>query len=162
MYQDTCCFTGHRDLPQAMQERTALHDRLVGTLEYLISQGVIYFGSGGALGFDTLAAETVLELRRIYPQIRLILVLPCQNQDRRWKPEDKARYAALKQQADKVIYTSEAYFNGCMQVRNRHLVEHSGHCVCYCTRTTGGTAYTLRLARASGLPCINLAETENI
>ena len=38
---------------------------LIGAIE----QGYRYFGAGGALGFDTLAAQTVLELRSEYPDI---------------------------------------------------------------------------------------------
>ena len=40
------------------------------------NSGYLYFGAGGALGFDTLAAQTVLDLKKDYPQIKLILVLP--------------------------------------------------------------------------------------
>ena len=52
----TCCFTGHREIPEADEAA------LVIWLEEVISQlylcyGVRYFGSGGAKGFDILAAE---------------------------------------------------------------------------------------------------------
>ena len=44
------------------------------------------------MGFDTLAAKTVLDLKKDYPDIKLILVLPCLNQTRGWKDADvKAR-----------------------------------------------------------------------
>ena len=46
---------------------------------------------------------------------------------------------------------------GCMYKRNRHLVDHSGVCVCYLTKDSGGTTYTVRYARAHGLEIINLA-----
>ena len=76
----------------------------------------------GALGFDTLAALAVLELKQQYPQIKLILVLPCRNQTREWKEADIQKYEWIKSKADKVVYTSEHYYNGCMQKRNRHLI----------------------------------------
>ena len=47
----TCCFTGHRYLP--MSEIVEVADRLEKTVAGLIRNGVRYFGSGGALGFDT-------------------------------------------------------------------------------------------------------------
>ena len=52
----------------------------------------MFCGAGGALGFDTLAAQTVLEMKKEYPQLRLILVLPCENQTRGWHSEDIAVY----------------------------------------------------------------------
>ena len=42
----------------------------------------MFYGAGGALGFDTLAAQTVLDMKKEYPQLRLILVLPCEDQTR--------------------------------------------------------------------------------
>ena len=58
----TCCFTGHRDMPAGEAEQVRRWLKAV-VLNLYQSHGVRYFGAGGALGFDTLAAETVLELR---------------------------------------------------------------------------------------------------
>lgn len=51
--------------------------RLRKIIEEQIKAGVVFYGAGGALGFDTIAAQTVLEMKNEYPQLRLILVLPC-------------------------------------------------------------------------------------
>lgn len=123
-----------------------------------IEQGYRYFGCGGALGFDTLAAQTVLEMKNEYPEIRLILVLPCCNQMRCWKEADIAEYERIMKAADKVTYTSEQYYSGCMHKRNRHLVDNSSLCICYLTEPSGGTAYTVNYARTQGLKIINVAE----
>ena len=88
--EKTCCFTGHRVIPA--RSLPALAKELEQTLRCLIGAGVRYFGAGGALGFDTLAAETVLRLKGEYPGIRLILVLPCRDQTRGWREADVRRY----------------------------------------------------------------------
>ena len=138
MRSKTVCFTGHRELPA--EKIPEISKRLEDTLVTLIEQGYCYFGAGGALGFDTLAAQTVLRLRERYPQIRLILVLPCLNQTRGWPQADIDTYEEIKRCADKVTYTSERYFRGCMQKRNRHLVDNSNVCIGYRTKPAGGTA----------------------
>lgn len=74
----TCCFAGHRDIPP--ESLPVLAAMLETTVHDLIADGIRYFYAGGALGFDTLAAETVLRLRDQFPQIRLILALPCREQ----------------------------------------------------------------------------------
>ncbi len=107
---------------------------------------------------DTLAAQTVLELKKDYPHIKLILVLPCRNQTRGWDEKDIAVYEAIKDKADKVVYTSEQYFNGCMQKRNRYLVDNSSLCICYLTKKNGGTAFTVGYALKNGLHIISIAE----
>ncbi|MEY8313525.1 SLOG family protein, partial [Oscillospiraceae bacterium 42-9] len=119
--------------------------------------GIIRYCAGGALGFDTLAAETVLRLRETYSELRLILVLPCKDQTRGWKAKDVDKYEKIRQRADETVYTSEIYATGCMHKRNRHLVDCSSVCVCYQTQFRGGTAYTVNYARTHGLAIINMA-----
>lgn len=150
----TVCFTGHRHIPD--DERHAIMTRLRETVVLLISRGYRYFGTGGALGFDTLAAETVLSLRDEYPHIKLILVLPCKDQTAKWRDADVRVYNDILTRADKVRYVCEEYTNGCMLMRNRHLVDNSSVCVCYLTKTSGGAAYTARYAKECGCEVKNL------
>lgn len=156
MRSKTLCFTGHRMLPTG--DLPEISRRLENVLTLLIEEGYCFFGAGGALGFDTLAAQTVLRLRACYPQIRLILVLPCLNQTRGWPQTDADLFEDIKGRANKVTYISEHYFRGCMQKRNRHLVDHSSVCVAYLTKAAGGTACTVDYARRTGLRIINVAE----
>ena len=156
MRSKTCCFTGHRTIPTSQYQSVA--ERLEQTIVSLIRQGVIYYGSGGALGFDTMAAQTVIQLKRIYPSIKLILVLPCISQAERWSGEAQRIYEGIKTHADKIVYVSQEYTKECMFKRNRHLVDNSSICVCYLTQNTGGTAYTVNYAREKKVPVIDLAK----
>ena len=156
MKNRTVCFTGHRKIPPEQVDTLAL--RLKATLIQLINDGYLYFGAGGALGYDTLAAQTVLELKKQYPDVKLILVLPCLSQTRGWSARDIEIYEEIKNKADKVVYTSQEYTRGCMHKRNRHLVDNSSVCVCYLTESTGGTAYTVDYAHKNNLTVINLGE----
>ena len=54
----TCCFTGHRKLPKERIEH--IIKRLDQEVDNLISQGVTDFISGGALGFDQIAASLIV------------------------------------------------------------------------------------------------------
>jgi uncharacterized phage-like protein YoqJ len=58
----TVCFTGHRQIPD--EDYEALKDLLCRELEIQIQNGATHFRTGGALGFDTLAALTVLLLKK--------------------------------------------------------------------------------------------------
>lgn len=152
--EQTCCFTGHREITLPVE---TIQYNLEKQLKELISSGVIYYGAGGALGFDTIAALTVIKLRQIYPQIKLIMVLPCKEQTKGWNSNDIGIYNYILNQADKVVYTSENYYPGCMHKRNRHLVYNSSHCICYLEKNTGGTAYTVNYAKEKGLTIYNVA-----
>lgn len=107
MKEKTCCFTGHREIPSGQRRR--IFAKTEEAIEGLIKKGYLYFGAGGALGFDTIAAFAVLKLKERYPDIRLILVLPCFSQTRGWSQEDIEIYDDIKQKADKVVYTSQEY-----------------------------------------------------
>ena len=158
--RQTCCFTGHRYISQ--KERKSLEYRLNKVILHLYKQKVLYYGAGGALGGDTVAAQTVICLRERCPGMKLILVLPCLTQTRGWREEGVAEYERIKAQADKVVYISQQYTPGCMHKRNRHLVDNSGICVCYLTQESGGTAYTVRYAEQKGLEIINCADRSSI
>lgn len=154
--EQTVCFTEHRKIPPERMD--ALARRLKTILVDLIENGYRYFGAGGALGFDTLAAQTVLDLKTSYPHIKLILVLPCLSQADSWSSHDQEIYEHIKAAADKVVYTSREYSKGCMHKRNRHLVDNSSACICYLTERTGGTAYTVEYAKRKKLLVFNAAE----
>lgn len=155
MRNKTVCFTGHRKI--SCEQYESIAGRLEKELIYLIEQGYLFFGAGGALGFDTLAALTVLHLKEQYPQIKLILVLPCKTQTKSWDKEDIDVYEDIKRRCDKYVYTSEEYARGCMFKRNRHLVDNSSVCVTYLTENIGGTAYTVSYAEQQGLYVINVS-----
>ncbi|USF26354.1 hypothetical protein N510_001282 [Firmicutes bacterium ASF500] len=156
MREITCCFTGHRKIPP--EERAGITDRLERVIVSLYQQGIRAYEAGGALGFDALAAQTVIRLRESCPGMKLILVLPCLTQTRGWRPEDVTEYEGIKAQADEVFYTAQQYTRGCMHRRNRHLVDSSGVCVCYLTKNSGGTAYTVNYAKKQGINVFNIAE----
>ncbi len=156
MREKTACFTGHRKIPP--ESISELSQRLKNTLLRLIEEGYMYFGAGGALGFDTLATQCVLSLKKQYPHIKLILVLPCITQTKGWSKNDIAIYEEIKSQADKVVYTSQEYTRGCMHKRNRHLVDNSSACISYLTENKGGTFYTVNYAKSKGVEVINIAE----
>ena len=156
MREKTCCFTGHRNI--LLERYQPIFNKTEEIVKSLIKNGYLYFGVGGALGFDTLAAFVILRLKECHPDIRLILVLPCRSQTRSWSSEDVRIYESIKEQADKVVYTSEEYTRGCMHKRNRHLVDNSSACIAYLTESKGGSAYTVDYATKHGLSVFNIAD----
>lgn len=152
----TCCFTGHRIIPA--KDIPQLKEELEQEIARLIDQGVTRFVAGGALGFDTLAAEEVLRQRKKHPEIALNLMLPCKGQEKKWRLGDRLRYQKIVRQADGVIYLAEAYYDGCMLKRNREMIAASAHCMVYCTKGKGGTVYTVNRGKQAGLHMIYLMQ----
>lgn len=149
-----CCFTGHRALSLAEQKQ--ILPKLTNEIEKLIEQGVTVFRSGGALGFDTLAALSVLGLKNKYPKITLYIDVPHRGQQDRWDEMQQNVYAYILNRADQVTYLAERYYSGCMQARNRHMVDNSDIVIAYVRRASGGSYYTAAYAEAQDKTVIYL------
>ncbi len=154
----TCCFSGHRQICD--EHLIRLPECLTVLLDSLIKKGFRHFKTGGAIGFDTIAALKCLELKNKYPDlsVTLELCLPCRDQTLGWSEMEKSAYRFILERADKVSYESDVYTKGCMHARNRRLVNGSDVCVCYLSTDKGGTAYTCSYAKKKGVEVINLYE----
>ncbi len=152
--EKVCCFTGHRSINET--DKAALVAALRRVLPDLINEGVTVFKTGGAIGFDTLAAEEVLRLKNNFPNVKLHIYVPCLDQNRFYTDEQNEVYLRHINAADKIFCISESYKRGCMQKRNRALVDGSDCCVAYLNRQSGGTAYTVSYAEKNGVRVIRL------
>lgn len=157
MKNRTCCFTGHRNISKSefyyVQQKTEEYIRM------MVDRGVIYFGVGGALGFDLLAAKLLFRLRDTDCQnIKVILVYPFEGYTNRWSDRLKEQHKLLLPLYDKTVCVSELCNKEAYLKRNRHLVDNSNYCICYCNRNWGGTAYTIRYAQKSKLKIYNTCD----
>lgn len=143
-FDKTCCFTGHRIIPN--NEKQFIYEKTLEICQSLIKRGFENFITGGALGFDTLAADCILSLKEMHKNIRLIMALPCVDQCKGWKSADTQKYEKILSLADEINYVSKDYSPDCMKKRNRFMVDKSCVCVSYIKRMSGGTAYTVSYA----------------
>jgi len=156
MKNQTCCFTGHREIVE--NEYKLIIRKTNEEIEQLIMNDINIFITGGALGFDTVCALLILNLKEVHPQIKLHLALPCKTQTKNWTTADTATYEKIFRLADKVTYVLEIYFRGCMHKRNRYMVDNSSYCIAYCTKKNGGTFYTINYALRQRNNLINIVD----
>lgn len=139
--EKACSFTGHRQV-----EKNFDHARFKEVLTAFIDEGYTHFLCGMAMGFDMLAAELIIELKKDRPQIRLIACVPCEGQSRYFPAAEKERYEKILSKCDEVKVLSNHYYNGCMLVRDRYMVDNSSLLIAYKRVNEGGTYYTLKYA----------------
>lgn len=155
----TCAITGHRfaSLPFGTNEADArcheLKNIIRNELVNLIDRdGVRRFLCGMALGADQITAEILILLKSKYPDLELYAFVPCPEQYLKWNAAQSARYRAILQHTDEIVQISDKYTRGCMQKRNRAMIENADILLAvYCEGATGGTASTLKLAEKKGL-----------
>ncbi|MBQ7923873.1 MAG: DUF1273 family protein [Clostridia bacterium] len=135
----SCAFTGHRELGFDFSSRL-----LKKKIKELVERGVEIFYCGMASGFDLLAGETVIKLKKKYPQLKLIACIPCVNQEKYYSLEDKERYVKLCKNAEESVILYQTYNKGCMLARDRYMADRAEVLLAYCKKDTGGTAYTVK------------------
>lgn len=160
--QTTCCFTGHRPakLPWGNDESdarcVAFKEALRNTVESAILEGAEHFICGMAEGCDLYFCEVVLSLKERYPHITLEAALPCPTQAERWSAAARARYRKLLERCDYETMVSERYAPGCMQRRNRYMVDHASLLIAAHDGLPGGTRNTIEYALQRGVPVIDI------
>lgn len=154
-----CTISGYRPekLPfagdETRQEIEAIKQRLFCEILRMTRAGINVFIAGMAKGVDTWAAETVLQIRDTLPERNVLLwaAIPYDRQAGSWKTADQERYARILDRADRIEYISHDYQPGCLQKRNRWMVEHATHLIAVYDGQPGGTHYTVNYARRRGL-----------
>lgn len=126
---------------------------------FLLQRENIYGGleciSGMALGVDQLYALVALKLRNEGHNIRVVAMMPCQNQNAKWASDEYWRNI-LSRADEKIIVTDAPYTPSCMQVRNCAMVDRADEILGIHDGTPGGTMNCLRYAQKKGKPVFNL------
>lgn len=144
--ENVCCaLTGHRNLNGEL-DFEILENALVNLIE---TRGVSTFYNGMAVGFDLAAAKLILKLKKKY-DIRLIACVPCRGQENAFSEGDKFDYYHVLERCDEVNVLSDYYYTGCMQARDRFMVDNSSIVLAFLRELKGGTYYTVSYAERTG------------
>ena len=160
--EESCCFTGHRPgkLPWGEEEQDPRCLRLKRILEQAVrfayeQRGKRHFLCGMAMGSDLYFAETVLQLRNQLP-ITLEAVIPCPSQANAWPEQQRLRYRRLMEECDEETLIQHHYDPGCMQRRNRYMVDHSSFLIAVHDGLPGGTRQTIEYALRRELEILDI------
>lgn len=150
----TVCFSGHRDIDVSDK----LFSDLYFALKFQIESGKDTFLTGMAKGFDLICGYAVLKLKKEYPHIKLVAVVPCDNQTRGFSPTELISYKKILKEAHEVVQTGKRYSAFSMKKRNEYMVANSSVLICYLKKDRSGTKNTVTSATKKGLAVFNIAE----
>ena len=164
-----CAFTGHRpeklrfypgaDPSRGYELLFAELDRAVGIA---VANGFDHFITGMCRGLDLWGAQTVLRYKQTNPHIILEAAIPHPGQESGWDEEEQALFQQIYAACDVKTVLADHYFNGCMQQRNRYMIDHASLVfACYDPEVGGGTGYTVKYAMRKKKAVSNLLETVN-
>ncbi len=167
MFNRTCCFTGHRDLPRDKDKLFEIQLRTKEAIKYLINnKGVKYYGVGGALGYDLLAANELIKLRNTgfteYKDIKIILIAPFHGYTNNWSDEQRAELEKQYKDYNKIVWVTNNKSKAAYILRDRHMIDNSKYVIAYKVKNTGGTAFTVDYAVKKNRVIINIADEVNL
>lgn len=151
MKYSSCCFTGHRELDGSLDE-----DLLKRVIVDLIKQGTQDFYFGMARGFDLIALQIAVQLKNIYPNIRLHACMGYEDQLDHFNAHTRQEYLALLPYCEDTTSITTYYDKTCMLRRDRYMVDRSQVVICYLRKKSGGTYYTVQYAKSKSIPVIEL------
>lgn len=166
-----CCFTGHRPtllLSEGDVSLETVRSKLFHSIgDAYYNQGKRVFICGMAVGFDMMAADGVLRLRRMINEGRapeagniiLWAAVPFKGQAKVWDKSWHDKYFELLEQADISTVISDDFTKSCMMERNRFMVDNSSLVIAWMSKMSGGTFNTVKYANKKSVPVINLSES---
>lgn len=143
----TAMFIGHSECFQIEKET------LYPIIRELIGQGVDTFLSGGYGEFDYMSAHAVYEMKKEFPHIENLVVIP---------------YFEFKvyepQYIDGTLFPDGLEFvpyKAKIVQRNRYMVQNSAYAICYVNYHFGGAGKTYEYAKKQGLKIFNLGNMKS-
>ena len=155
----TCCFSGHRTIPSDQRSMVAAQTEQA-IRDLITNRNIRFFGVGGAIGFDLLAAQILLNLRQTeFPWIKVILIYPFEGYQDLWTQSQRDQYVQIWHRFDKRVCASKEGSKEAFLARNRHMVDYASTLICYYNEKQfrSGTGQCVRYAQKQGLEIINIA-----
>ena len=155
--QESCCFSGHRPekLPWREDESDPrcleLKTRIAAALDRAYDKGYRNFLCGMARGCDWYFCEQVIQLRKRRAGVYLEAAIPYPEHGNGWSEENRRRYQTLLAACDEQFMVSTHYHRGCLQKRDRYIVDHASLLIAAFNGQPGGTQYTMRYAIRQGI-----------
>lgn len=119
--------------------------RLIGYIE----SGLEWVIISGNLGTELWVAEVVLDLKEMYPEINLGVLLPYLEFSGNWNEKNQADYNVIVQKADYMNYTSNKPYDNPGQLKNNQafIIQNTDGCLLfYDTENEGKVSFVHDMA----------------
>ena len=133
-----------------------LNNKYWSELKRIIKEDIIHLKPesiycGMALGFDSIVAETIIELKKENYNINFIACIPFKGHSNAWPKDSRDRYNYYLQYADDIIILSDQYTKACMFERNKYMIDNSDILIAFTDTFDGGTGHSIKLAKKKGM-----------
>ena len=149
-------FTGHR--PKSAGENfgydmgneywTLVREK---TKEFIKDNKIEKVYDGMALGYDQVALEACLDLKKEGYDIEIVAAVPCRGHSSKWPKKSQDHYNELLSQCDEVVLvTDKPYSPALMQIRNEYMVDNADEVLAFHNGKPSGTGNAVNYAQNQG------------
>lgn len=158
MFKKKVCFIGHRHIYNYKEIR----EKLYNIVEEEIKNGCKFFTMGTHGEFDEMALSVCRELRKIYTDIEIEVVItsfktiePIIDHDPIFGDEKYIPYSDVK---TTMYDIEEEHYKRKIIVSNQQMIDNCDTLICYVnpTKTYGGAILAYKYAKKKGLQLVNL------
>lgn len=107
-----------QDHPAIYYIKSAIKKELIRLME----EGLEWVLISGQLGVELWSAEVVFDLQIEYPQLKMAILTPFQNQEEKWNDNNKEQYEMIVEQADFVESISKQPYLNPLQFKNKNKI----------------------------------------
>lgn len=157
------CFVGNSEigLPQDEEELEKLKMKIRKEINLAVENNIDTFYFSAFYGFELMCANLVLLRKKVInihnPKfIKLIAIVPCEEQAINWIEKDRDLYYNTLSQCDHVILMNQMYKEDCLLESKKYMVQHSSRLICYCNSMKGETVNIINYAKNKNLKVTNL------
>ena len=141
----TCCITGHRKIKDSQIDH--IKESLYNEIQMAIEDGYTCFMTGFAEGVDQYFADSVIEFKKEYTNLKLIAVIPYRNRLNSLAKKEHTK--AILDACSDMIVIGEEYEPDVYYRRNHYMIENSDRIIAvYDGRGNGGTFMTIQFAHS--------------
>lgn len=159
--QKTMCFLGHGLQELGYGENTLHCDALkeqikMFVISFIEQHAVFHFISGMEPGAEQFAAQIILDLKALYPQVTLECVLPCETQAENWNEWERDNYYRIVSECDTETMLERHASKENRKKRDAYIVDHSDYILAVWNGQPGSIARAAAYARAKQKPVLRL------
>lgn len=160
-------YSGHRPKKLPKEFGYNLGNKYWSELKNIIKNDIKYLKPnniycGMALGFDSIVAEAVIELKKENYNINFIACIPFEGQENNWPENSKNKYKNYLQFADNIIILNKQYTKSCMFERNKYMIDNADILIAFTDTSDGGTGHAINLAKKKGIKIYKISPNKII
>lgn len=149
--KETISITGHRP-EKLINSESEIKKRIRAVLLDKIKAGKTNIMTGLSRGVELYSGEVVLEIKKVYPEVSLTVVLPYDNYEKNWNTEIKIRYQNVIKEADEIICIKDKYSREALVKRNEYLIDNACELIAVYNGEKGNTKDMLSYAKKQNVP----------